>query len=409
MKLFVVAVPLFSSKMSVEAYCLCFQSGDRLLGTLDDYTSLSNAMNSPGLDLVSNVGIDPFTGGKPLFVDINQFQLLSRLPHNIWIPPHLLVCVLGPDVAEDSIFHAGIRELAEAGFPIALKGLKYSEKTDLLFTLAKYVMIDINSEDFKETLLGACTKNPDMRVVFTDIRDLPTFERIKEAPRALFQGQFYTQPITKGNREVSPLRVNALRLLKMVTEENFDLGELSDTIQRDPYTSIALLRFINSPAIGISRTVDSIRSAVALLGQKEVRKWITAAISTQLSQDKPSEITKLSLVRAKFAENLALAFEMGSRASSLFLMGLFSLLDVILDKNMSAALDEVSVDTKIREALVSRSGEFADIIELIYSYEQANWQRVAVILIRRNIQPEMVSNAFVDALVWYKDLLVKID
>jgi len=111
------------------------------------------------------------------------------------------------------------------------------------------------------------------------------------------------------------------------------------------------------------------------------------------------------LIRARFAENLAKSFEMGIFAPSLFMMGLFSLLDVILEKPMDAAAKEVALDEGVRAALVDKEGDFYKVLDFISAYEHANWDAVAIKLVQYNLELEDIITAFIDALVWYKALL----
>ena len=204
---------------------------------------------------------------------------------------------------------------------------------------------------------------------------------------------------------MSPLKANALRILKEVNEEDFELTDIGATIEKDPALSISLLRFINSPAVGLRNKVESINNAVAILGQDAVRRWTTVTISISLSDDKPGEITKLSLVRAKFAENLAPLFGLGALSGSLFMTGLFSLLDTILDKTMEDAIKEVAVDDNVRASLVEQSGKLYPVIEFMYAYERADWNKVTITTIRNDINGAAVGQAFVDAMIWYHQLL----
>jgi len=184
------------------------------------------------------------------------------------------------------------------------------------------------------------------------------------------------------------------------------LGDIADTIGRDPSLSISLLRFINTV---MPRKVESIRSAVTILGQKEVKRWATAAISIQLADDKPNEVTKLSLIRARFAENLALVFKMGVFSPSLFMMGLFSLLDIILEIPIEEAVKEVALDENVRAALVDKSGNFYHILEFIQAYEHANWDAIAIKMVKYELDLDEVTAAYADSLVWYKTLLDAIE
>jgi len=170
-----------------------------------------------------------------------------------------------------------------------------------------------------------------------------------------------------------------------------------------------LLRFINAMNPNRSRRINSIRNAVAILGQKEVKKWATVAISISIGTDRPSELTRLSLLRAKFAENLAPAFEMALKSGTLFIAGLFSLLDVILQRPIDEAIKEVAADEEIINALVHKKGPIHDVLSLIFSYDRADWHTASIIMVRNGIDIEVLSQAFLDSLLWYKQLLASLD
>ena len=156
--------------------------------------------------------------------------------------------------------------------------------------------------------------------------------------------------------------------------------------------------------MAVNSGVTTIRHAAAMLGQRELKKWITTAVVKELCSDKPNEIPRLSMLRAKFAENLAPVFEKAIHSSELFLMGLFSVLDLILDKPMEEALEMVKVSGDIREALVNRDGKFASVLDFMLQYENANWQEVSRQLIVNDIDVETISGAYNNALNWYKEL-----
>jgi len=407
MKTFIVAIPFFDSKMSVTAYRLNSRSGQTLLGMMAEEMSMSDAVLTPGLDLIQTLGVEPLTGGCPLFVDINEYHLLMRIPILLDIAPEMLVCVLSNSIKPDDVVIERCRELNTLGFKIAIDGFLEGHTQNPLFELIDYIVLDIKDftldEKFKTTIKALAQLK---HIVLSNIPDMDTFNSIVGLPNTVYCGGFFSQPITKGASKISPIKINALTLLKRINEEDFDLGDIADTIGKDPSLSISLLRFINTV---MPRQIESIRNAVAILGQKEVKRWATAAISIQLADDKPNEITKLSLIRARFAENLAKTFSVGVFAPSLFMMGLFSLLDVILERPMEEAVKEVALDETVRAALVDKSGDFYYILEFIYSYEHANWDDIAIRMVKYDLKLEEITQAFVDALVWYKALLDAIE
>ena len=409
MKLFIVAVPLFDSDMAVQAYHLCDRSGETAIGLHSaDFRRMSESLTSPGLDLVEKIGVEPFAVDKPLLVDVNALQLLTGFPTRMDIEPGKLICTLPGDTSPDNAILERCQALRDQGYSLALDGFPAEGIMSRLLHLVDYVILDYTDKYF-DTWYRLAEKLGHIHVAVSAVPDRATFEELRENKQALFTGNFYSQPITEGAVELTPVKVNALQLLNQVNTSDFELQDIARIIERDPYLTISLLKFINRGALRRANKVDSIMSAVAILGQREVRRWATVAISVSLAEDRPGEITKLSLVRAKFAENLATAFELGVFQPSLFMVGLFSLLDVILQKPMHAAIAEVSVDNRVRQALVDRAGDLHPVMELIYAYEKADWDTVSIMLIRNGIPVEMLNRAFVDAMVWYHQLLSSID
>ena len=403
MKTLIVAIPFFDSNMAVEAYRLNSRSGQRLRSMLDDDMRVSDAVLSPGLDLVKTLGVEPLAGDTTLFVDINQYHLLMRVPLSLGIEPEKLTCVLASTIKPDDAILGRCRELKELGYKIAVDGLLPGNTENPLFELIDYIIVDTKEYNVDTRLVTVIKGLSAIKgIVLSNIPDMENFDLLAGIPNTLYAGDFFNQPITKGKSEISPVKINALTLLKQINEDDFDLSDIAGTIERDPSLSISLLRFINTV---LPNKINSIRNAVAILGQKEVKRWATAALSIQLAEDRPSEITKLSLIRARFAENLAKVFEMGIFSPSLFMMGLFSLLDIILEKTMEEAVKEVALDERVREALVERKGDFYKILDFMYAYEHANWDSVAIKMVQNNLELEEITEAFIEALVWYKALL----
>lgn len=407
MSLLIVPEPLFNSEMSVEAYRLCSHDGSKIfnvvnLGVIDDVFA------HPGLEIVEKVGLEPFTGGKKMLVDISHMQLINKIPLNMNIDTKHLICILPAEVLTKEEDVKFIYNLLGSGCEVGIKGLP--SKMDLpIMTVVKYIVLDYRSSQFSDTYYYAKRNFPNVKTVICNIPDPKAFSELRGDTMSYFAGNFYNQPITKDSSVLSPLKVNLLHLLSDVNQEDFDLTDIVKTIERDPYLTISLLKFINSGSGGIFRNIESIQQAIAILGQKAVRQWASIALSVELAEDRPSEIIRLSLLRAKFAEQLAPCFELGVFQSELFITGLFSLLDVMLEKPMESALEEVSVNERIREVLLNKSGDFAPLMSLVNAYERGDWDKATILMIQNNIDMEQVRDAYLNALNWYKNLLQTID
>jgi len=409
MSVLIVAIPLFGENMTVKAYRLCDHNPNLALDTKDDFRGKMQGFDQPGLEIIQKIGLDPFTGGLPLFVDTTRFHVLTGMYAIKNIPADKLILTLPANLEIDSKVLIGLEGLRGSGYSVAVDGYPEDGLENHLIGFSEHIILDFADKKFQQRFDEVRRKLPDKQIVVANMPDMGMYEKLSRKSFTLFTGTFYKNPITSGSSEISPLKVNALRLMKQINEEDFDLKNIAQTVERDPALSISLLTFINSPAVGLRTKVDSIGNAVAILGQKSVQRWATVAISMGISEDKPGEVTKLSLVRAKFAENLAPLFEMAIFQNSLFMTGLFSLLDIILNKSMEEAIKEVAVDNLVHEALVARTGSLYKVMEFIYAYEHANWHKLSIMAIQNGIKGDQIGQAFIDALVWYHQLLASID
>ena len=409
MRFFISAIPLFDADMAVHAYRMMTHDGDKLLGAAEDFRMLGGELLAPALELVREIGVEPFAGDHDFFVGISKYQLLIGMPLSMNIPPRNLVCVIDSDTLTDNAAYAKLGILKRKGYQVAIEGLPGAISMETAARFFDFVLLSCTSPSFSKDLREIRPYIFKTKLVLTDIPDMESFNRLAGARGVLLSGGFYSQPITKGLAHISPLKINSLHLLGQINDEAFDLGAAADTIERDPALSISLLRFINTMNPGRSRKIDSIRNAVAILGQNEVKKWATVAISVGIGEDRPGEITRLSLIRAKFAENLAPAFDLAAKSGSLFIAGLFSLLDVILQMPLRRAIDEVAADTEIREALINNKGPIHEVLSLIFAYTRADWHNTSLIMVRNGVDIEDLTKAFIDSLHWYRQLLDAID
>ena len=409
MKIFVGSVPFFDAGMEVHAYRMMTHDGDKLLGSAEDHRMLGGELLAHSLEFVKEIGTEPFAGENDLFVEVSKYQLLMGMPLSMSISPDKLVCIIGKDTLNDNAAFAKLGILQRKGYRLAIDGFPRAISMETAVKVFDFVLLSCKDEDFNDELKEIRPFIFKTKLVITDVPDMDSFEKYSGARGVLLSGNFYSQPITKGSVDISPLKVNALHLLGQINDESFDLGEAASIIERDPALSISLLRFINAMNPDRSRKIDSIRNAVAILGQKEVKKWASIAISIGMGEDRPSEVTRLSLIRAKFAENLAPAFEMAIKSGSLFISGLFSMLDVILQMPLGKAIDEVAASSEIRDALVDRKGQLSEVLKLIFAYEHADWHNTSLIMVRNGIKIDELTAAFLESLHWYRQLLDSIE
>ena len=405
--MFLALVPLFDENMAVRAYSIFSQKDNFFLNPMMLGTGQNDgAARVEGLELIESMGMETLSEDKEVFVPVNNISVFSDVESQCSAPPGRTVFLIDNTLPPVAIYVDRLRELKKMGYKLAVRKLSVAdfENWRQILKLADYVFLNSKKIAIDKAKLYFGKLYPQIKLCAGAIDTMDNFEALKASGGyQLYEGDFYRVPVTKGSHEVAPLKANYIELLNVVNNENFELNDAADIIGRDTALTISLLKMVNRMTVNAG--ITTIRHAAAMLGQKELKKWINTAVVNELYADKPSEITRLSLLRAKFAENLAPVFEGKNKAEELFLMGLFSVLDVILEKPMEEALKMVMVAGDVRLALIEGKGSLAPVHDLMKQYESANWQEVSRRLLLADMDVEQVNNAYVDALRWYRDLM----
>mgnify|MGYP002226959689 FL=1 len=359
-----------------------------------------------GLELIQELGTTTLSGGKPIFVSLNNISIFSSLESECKNTNHAPILLIDQTFPPVSMYTDRIRELREFGYHFAIRNLPvhcYEDYAPILSQM-DYILIDCQKIDAVKASFYFRKLYPDICICASNIPDMETFGKLSPAETiSLFEGTFFRMPVTRGEHKVSPLKINYISLLNLIEEDDFDLTKAADIISQDTALIISLLRLANTRSF--NSEITSVRVAVSMLGQKDLTRWIQTTVIEKLCSDKPNELMRLSLLRAKFAENLAPVFGMAMRSQELFLTGLFSILDIILDCSMEEALSMVRVSGKIRTALLEHTGSLAEVLHFIVKYESAEWQEVSRQLVLKNIEIPDVSHAWVSSLQWYAKLI----
>lgn len=399
-------IPLFDANMAVRAYSLFAQKQNYLLNpSLLGTGSLDGAGTIIGLDVVESLGAGTLSDSQEVFVEVSKISIFSPIEENCSLPHDKVVLLFDYTIKPEKTYIKRLQQLKFMGYKLCIRSLaieQFAEYAPIL-KLLDYIMLDYKKLNMAAAKNFFSKVYPDISLIAVNVDSLDDYHELAQGEAyTLYEGDFYRLPVTKGVTKVAPLKVNYIELLKMVNDVDFELTKAADVIGRDTALVIDLLKMVNHMAV--NSEITSIRHAAAMLGQKELKKWINAVVSHELCADKPNEITRLSLLRAKFAENLAPAFEMAGLSSELFLMGLFSVLDIILEKPIAEALKMVNVSKEITEAIIDRKGQMAPILDFIICYELASWSELSRQMILLKIDESAVYTAYVDALSWYRDL-----
>ena len=400
-------IPLFDEDIAVRAYSLFVQKKNYFLNpNLLGGAQFDGAGHVDGLEVIDNMGMETLSNDAEVFVQVSNISVFSDIENQCDAPHERVVLLLDNTVLPSDMYLDRLKALRKSGYKLAIRKLEVSQFEDYreVLQLMDYILLNQRKIDISKAKIYFQSLFPNIKLCAVGVDSMETFEKLKAAGGySLYEGEFFRIPGNRSEHEVAPLKVNYIQLLNMVNSPEFELTEAADIIGRDTALVISLLKMVNR--MTRNSTITSIRHAAAMLGEKELRKWLITAVAGQLYTDKPNELTRMSLLRAKFAENLAPVFSMAIQSSELFLMGLFSVLDVILDMPMKDALETIRVSKNISDALVYHKGIFAFPLEFILQYENANWQEVSRLMIVHNIEMQPVYDAYLNALRWYRDTI----
>ena len=403
-------IPLFDDKLTVTAYSIFSQktnmlANPALLGT----GARDGAGSIQGFEFIENMGLETISRDKDIFVTINNISIFTDIEAQCKDVPHnRIVLLMDKGIKPEQMYIDRVKELKNSKFKLAMRKLAVSdfEPYKEILNMVDYVFLDHKKIDISKAKIYFSKVYPNIKLCAVNVETIEIYDSlVADGGYALYEGEFYRVPITKGQTEVAPLKVNYVELLNIVNDVDFDLTKAADIIGRDTALVVNLLEIVNK--MSVNSEITSIRHAAAMLGQKELKKWINTAVTNQLCTDKPNEVTRVSLLRAKFAENIAPMFDMAGQAGELFLMGLFSVLDIILDMSMADALKKVKVSKQIENALINKKGEFADVLNFITAYEVAGWGEVDRVMLLKDMDSDAVYDAYSKALTWYRDLFKK--
>ena len=400
-------MPLFDKNMMTCAYSV-FAQKENLLITPSAAGSgrYDGAGYVTGLDIVDSTGIDTLSGSREGFIEVNDISIFADLDSQCNAPHDKLVLLMGPDITPEENYVRRLAALKNSHYKLAIRNLPIDkfEEYRVILKLMDYIFLDHKKIKIQVARVYFQTQFPNLKLVGVNVDSQEDYEKLtKDGGYSLYEGDFFRLPKTSGDRELAPLKMNYLELLNIVNDIDFDLTKAADIIQNDAALVVSLLEIVNHMAM--NSEITSVRHAAAMLGQKELKKWINTAVTKELCADKPSEITRISMLRAKFAENLAELFGISGLAQELFLTGMFSVLDLMLDKTMEDALSLVNISKTIDAALLRREGELGEVLSFIEEYETASWQEVSRQMVLRNIDMDAVYSAYLDSLRWFKELL----
>jgi EAL and modified HD-GYP domain-containing signal transduction protein len=401
MDIFVARQPIFDRNQKIISYELLFRSNG------DNYY---NATDGDGatLDVITNsftlIGLKNLTNNKKAFINFTEGLILKGTP--LLLPKDKIVIEILETVSPTRELIECCKNLKNMGYVLALDDFVFSLAYKPLMELADIIKVDFLATKGKDRAeIMKKVSNPAVRFLAEKVETIGEFEEAVKLGYSYFQGYFFSRPTILTSKEIPVNKLYNFQIIKFIYEGSDELDELEEVIKKDVSLSYKLLRYINSASFGFKRNIQSIRQALVLMGKRELVKWITIVTLRSFIDKQNEAIMDAAVVRAKFGEMIANSINLKNRASEVFIMGMFSNIDALLNMPMEQALVDIPIAEDIKLALLGNNNIFKGIIDLILSYEKADWETFSNISKNLNISEMKVATMYTEALEWSTKLI----
>ena len=393
---YVARQPIVDREERVFGYELLFRDGleNAFSGDRDEASRAT-------LDRTLLMGLDVLCDGRRAFVNCTRNTLLKGMV--TVLPSTSTVVEILETVPPDEEVIAACRSLKEAGYLIALDDYVADDPREPLVEIADIIKVDMPLTTEEQQCELIKRYGPwRCRMLAEKIETQKDFLRARNQGFVYFQGYFFRRPEMLNTRDVPANQMNYLRLLQEVSHPELDVVGLEKLIKSETSVCYRLLRYLNSPMFGLKTEVHSVRHALSMLGEREVRRWVRLVAAVGAGQEKSSDLVLSALVRGRFGELLAPRVPHGG--SDLFLLGLLSLIDAMLEMPMADVLEKIPLDHETKAVFLGQPSLLRPVYHLMLAHETGEWEAAARLSADLHLDSEEIAGYYWNAQQWAREV-----
>ncbi len=394
---FVARQPILTADEKVFGYELLFRDGiENFFRSTDADAASRSALNTSML-----IGLDVLCDGRRAFVNCTRDVLINDYV-TLFPSGQTVVEVLETVPADDQVVEA-CRRLKESGYAIALDDFGVNDPREALTDLADIIKVDLRATPAADAAAMVKRYGPwRCRMLAEKVETREEFNSTKEDGFLYFQGYFFRRPEILTAHEIPANQLNYLRMLTAVSQPELDVRLIENLVKGEASLCYRLLCYLNSAVFGFAAEIHTVRHALSILGEREVRRWIRLVATLGAGQGKASDLVLAALVRARFCELLSPKIQRGD--SDLFLMGMLSLMDTILEIPMRQVLDKVPIDQESKAVLLGGASPLQPFYQLMLAQESGDWNAASGLTTQLHLSEGDVADAYWQAMQWARQV-----
>lgn len=395
MDVFIARQPIFDRRQKVYAYELLYRSGTENSSSFKSGDSATSNVVITSLTM----GSDTLTEGHRAFINFTETLIKDEVP-KLFSPEYLVVELLENIIPDEALVQR-VKELKALGYMIALDDYIASYEYDELVELADIIKVDfVDTTQTERWRMSERFRDMDKKLLAEKVETVEEFDEAFQLGFHYFQGYFFAKPRIMKGKEATSLNSNYLEIMHELDMPEPGYEKISAIMERDVALTFKLLKLINSPAFYTNSKITSVKQALVLLGFKEIRKWIMVVMLRDLGKNKPDEVLKTCLIRAKMAELIAVNSGEDRRKNEMFIMGLFSMIDTLMDQDLYSILGGLPLEDDIKAAMMGKENKLHDMFMVILNYEKGNWDDVVRETETLSIKSKTIPELYYQSLGW---------
>jgi EAL and modified HD-GYP domain-containing signal transduction protein len=383
--------PIYRADMREFGYELLFREGNQSVAT---FTDGDRATANIIVNTFMDIGLNEVVGKNLAFINFERNLILGSYCESL--PRERVVLEVLESVTPDTALIEKLWKLRSKGYRIALDDFACSDSASALLEVANFVKFDRIADDCQtlEKWMAFARKYP-VQLIAEKVETVEQFERCKKLGFDYFQGYFFCRPQMVQGRKVPVSRLAAMRLMVKLNATEVNIDELQKVISEDVTLTYKLLRYINSAMYSLTRNVTSIRHAIMLVGQQTIRTWASLILLSSV-EDNSRDLVITGAVRGRMCQDLATTLGLPN-PDQMFLVGLLSVLDGLLDQPMEEILQQLPLDPGIADALRCQKGALGAVLRSVLEYEKQNWDGAES---AAKLPQETMTKAYQKSLAW---------
>lgn len=401
-ELFIARQPIFDAETAICGYELLYRRAEH--DTRAEAGDPSRMSSDVIVQSFLEIGLEHLTGGKRGYVNFGRQMLLERM-YEVLSPDAVVIELLEDVVADEEVVRA-CEELVSRGYVLALDDYVSGGSQDCLLSIASIVKVDLLGRTPEAILALAAPLQPHGATLLAErVETEEAYRAARAAGFQRFQGYYFSRPETVAHPGKSIEALRILPLMNAILDDRVTDTGIEDQFRRDPLLSHKLLQIVSSASFG-GRGIDSILHAIRMVGRSALHRWLALLLTSSLASGSGAswELVQGTLVRARLLE--LVAKEVGANMGALFLIGVFSNMDSLLQLPMAELLGRVDLAPEVRDSLLREaSGPYVRWLELAEAYESGDWEAATRLAGEISVRPVLLLDFYVQAVQWAGETL----